>query len=78
MFTYLQLDRWETAFIDSNLTDWLSSSVISADKVIIINSEGAWERYLTKISSHGRWTLERNDSGLLDGLFLSHIDLALQ
>nr|CAD2172569.1 unnamed protein product [Meloidogyne enterolobii] len=74
----VKLDRWETTQIDSNLTDWLSSSVISADKVLIINSEGAWERYLAKINSHSHWVLERNDRGLLDHLFLAHIDLALQ
>uniref|UniRef100_A0A1I8BZH3 SEFIR domain-containing protein n=1 Tax=Meloidogyne hapla TaxID=6305 RepID=A0A1I8BZH3_MELHA len=74
----VKLDRWETAQIDANLTDWLSSSVISADKVLVINSEGAWERYLAKINSHGQWALERNDKGLLDHIFLAHIDLALQ
>jgi hypothetical protein len=52
--------------------------VVSADKVLIVNSAGAWERYRAKIGSQGRWVVERKEADPLDHLFLGHIDMALQ
>lgn len=74
----VKLDRWDIAHIEHNLIDWLSASVVSADKVLIVNSAGAWERYRAKIGSQGRWVVERKEADPLDHLFLGHIDMALQ
>ena len=79
------LDAWDRQSIETNLVDYLSSSVINADKVLVINSMGASQRYLCKInppaqSENGmEWVVERKkDAGSLDHLFLPQLDMALQ
>lgn len=73
-----KVDRWDLDKIERNQTDWLSASVVAADKVLVINSAGAMERYHAKISTRGRHVVERIDSDPLDHLFVAHIDMALQ
>lgn len=59
------------------MMDYISASVVNADKVIIINSIGANHRYHSKIVNNG-YTIERAHSGVLDHVFISQIDQALQ
>lgn len=66
--------------IDRNLMDYLSSSVINADKILVINSMGAAQRYHTKIQSvpGAAFMVEHNEPTLYDSLFVQQIDMVLQ
>ena len=57
--------------------DYVSASVINADKVIIINSIGGNHRYHSKIMNNG-YVVQRADPDALDNLFLTQIDQCLQ
>lgn len=59
------------------MMDYISASVINADKVIIINSIGANHRYHSKIMNNG-YFVQRGEPDQLDNLFLSQIDQCLQ
>lgn len=62
--------------------DYLSSSVVNADFIIVVNSLGAAKRYQTKIQSNAVGedihVVERSDPVHLDHLFVSQIDMVLQ
>lgn len=73
------MDCWDSAKIESNQIDWLSASVVGADKVLVINSAGASERYRAKISTGGGKMVKKvTGSDPLDHIFIAHIDMALQ
>ncbi|CAD5226421.1 unnamed protein product [Bursaphelenchus xylophilus] len=77
----VHLDILDSDLIHKNLMDYLSSSVINADYVMIINSLGTAKRYQTKIQSLGaenQSIVQRNEAGPFDKLFVSQIDMALQ
>lgn len=60
--------------------DYLSSSVVNADKILLINSLGAAQRYQTKIQSvpGSAFIVERNEPTTFDSLFVHQIDMILQ
>jgi hypothetical protein len=74
------LDAYDTDKIEQNLMDYLSSSVINADKILIINSMGTAQRYQTKIQSvpGSCFIVERNEPTPFDSLFVQQIDMVLQ
>uniref|UniRef100_A0A183CCW2 SEFIR domain-containing protein n=1 Tax=Globodera pallida TaxID=36090 RepID=A0A183CCW2_GLOPA len=74
----ISLDRWDLKKIERNLIDWLSASVVGADKVLVINSAGTWERYHAKALCGGTHVVEKIESDYLDGIFIAQIDMALQ
>uniref|UniRef100_A0A914I6V8 SEFIR domain-containing protein n=1 Tax=Globodera rostochiensis TaxID=31243 RepID=A0A914I6V8_GLORO len=74
----ISLDRWDLKKIERNLVDWLSASVVGADKVLVINSAGAWERYHAKALCGGTHVVEKIESDHLDRIFIAQIDMALQ
>lgn len=59
------------------MMDYISASVINADKVIIINSIGANHRYHSKIMNNG-YLVQNSNSDPFDNLFLNQIDQCLQ
>ncbi|VIO85991.1 Uncharacterized protein BM_BM6964 [Brugia malayi] len=71
----VHLDVWDITEIERNLLDYITVSILNADKVIIINSEGAYYHYRCKIQHEYR--IERKDPEPLDGLFDKQIDQAL-
>uniref|UniRef100_A0A1I7VC52 SEFIR domain-containing protein n=1 Tax=Loa loa TaxID=7209 RepID=A0A1I7VC52_LOALO len=71
----VHLDVWDIAEIERNLLDYISVSILNADKVIIINSEGAYYHYRCKIQQEYR--IKRKDPEPLDDLFDRQIDQAL-
>ncbi|EJW77379.1 hypothetical protein WUBG_11712 [Wuchereria bancrofti] len=71
----VHLDVWDIAQIERNLLDYISLSILNADKVIIINSEGAYYHYRCKIQHE--YYIERKNPEPLDGLFDKQIDQAL-
>lgn len=73
----VQLDKWDQESIDTSLMDYLSASVLNADKVLVVNSLGAYQRYQAKLAG-GQYQIERNEPLPTDQLFLAHIDMALQ
>lgn len=72
------MDRWDQNKIELNLINYISKSVIMADKVIIINSIGAIHRYYSKLNDKENFIVENNAAGPLDNLFLAQIDMTLQ
>jgi hypothetical protein len=74
------LDAYDEEKIERNLMDYLSSSVVNADKVLVVSSLGAAQRYQTKIQSvpGSCFVVERNESTPFDSLFVSQVDMALQ
>lgn len=66
---------WDHVQIERNLLDYVSSSIINADKVIVVNSEAAYYRYRCKVEQ--RYRIERKESEPLDDLFDKQIDQAL-
>ncbi|KAH7729285.1 Protein Y64G10A.6 [Aphelenchoides avenae] len=73
----VHLDKWDQESIDTSLMDYLSASVLNADKVLVVNSLGAYQRYQAKLAG-GQYQIERNEPLPTDQLFLAHIDMALQ
>uniref|UniRef100_A0AC34F6W3 SEFIR domain-containing protein n=1 Tax=Panagrolaimus sp. ES5 TaxID=591445 RepID=A0AC34F6W3_9BILA len=73
----VHLDQWDRKNIEINMMDYISASVINADKVIIINSIGSNHRYHSKIMNNG-YFVQRGEPDPLDSLFLSQIDQCLQ
>jgi len=73
----VHLDEWDKNNIEANMMDYISASVVNADKVIIINSIGANHRYHSKIVNNG-YNIERAHPGVLDHVFITQIDQALQ
>ncbi|OZC10451.1 hypothetical protein X798_02494 [Onchocerca flexuosa] len=70
-----QLDVWDITQIERNLLDYISISILNADKVVIINSEGAYYHYRCKIQQE--YYIERKEPEPLDGLFDKQIDQVL-
>lgn len=73
----VHVDRWDIESIERNLMDYISASILNADKVVIINSIGASHRYNGKIMSRD-YEVVRADADPLDHLFLAQVDQALQ
>uniref|UniRef100_A0AC34PW07 SEFIR domain-containing protein n=1 Tax=Panagrolaimus sp. JU765 TaxID=591449 RepID=A0AC34PW07_9BILA len=73
----VHMDQWDQDAIEANMMDYISASIINADKVIVINSIGANHRYHCKIANNG-YTIERASPGIFDHIFLTQIDQALQ
>uniref|UniRef100_A0A9J2PZY6 SEFIR domain-containing protein n=1 Tax=Ascaris lumbricoides TaxID=6252 RepID=A0A9J2PZY6_ASCLU len=71
----VHVDVWESEEIERNLMDYISASIISADKVLVVNSVGAHYRYQNKIQHEMR--VERKQRTLHDTLFESQIDQVL-
>lgn len=76
------MDKWDETNIERNTMDYLSASIINADKVIVINSIGALHRFYCKINNNNHSTkqyiIERNQAIRFDDLFLKQIDMVLQ
>ncbi|KAJ1364798.1 hypothetical protein KIN20_024970 [Parelaphostrongylus tenuis] len=72
----VHLDVWDEEIIEKNLYDYVNSSIIKADKIIVINSIGSYHRVRARYL--GEETVERVEKSPLDGIFLSQIDLVLQ
>ncbi|VDM98297.1 unnamed protein product [Thelazia callipaeda] len=71
----VHLDVWDVSEIERNLVNYLSSSILSADKLIVINSHGAYYHYRCKLGKQYR--IERNQPDILDSLFDKQIDQVL-
>ncbi|CAJ0936996.1 unnamed protein product, partial [Mesorhabditis belari] len=72
----VHIDQWDQEAIEENVNTYINSSIVKADKVIIVNSIGAYMR--TKARHQKMEPLERIPQGPLDRLFDLQIDLALQ
>ena len=71
-----QLDAWDEDDIDENRFEYLNSSIVRSDKVILINSIGAYYRTVFRYKREP--ALERIVRGRNDGLFNTQCELALQ
>lgn len=72
----VHLDAWDEDDIEENRAEYINSSIVRADKVILINSIGAYYRTLFR---HKREpALERISRGRNDALFNLQCELALQ
>ncbi|VDK76370.1 unnamed protein product, partial [Onchocerca ochengi] len=71
----VHLDVWDITQIERNLLDYISISILNADKVVIINSEGAYYHYRCKIQQE--YYIERKEPEPLDDLFDKQIDQVL-
>ncbi|KAM3726644.1 Interleukin cytokine receptor-related protein [Dirofilaria immitis] len=71
----VHLDVWDIAQIERNLLDYINVSILNADKVVIINSEGAYYHYRCKIEQE--YCIERKEPEPLDCLFDKQIDQVL-
>ncbi|VDM42344.1 unnamed protein product [Toxocara canis] len=71
----IHVDVWDSDEIERNLMDYISASILNADKVMVVNSMGALYRYQNKIQHETR--IERKQHTLHDSLFESQIDQAL-
>ncbi|MFH4980750.1 hypothetical protein AB6A40_007459 [Gnathostoma spinigerum] len=71
----VHLDMWDSGEINRNLMDYITLSILNADKILIINSVGALYRYRDKVKREFRIT--RNRPGPYDDLFALQIDQAL-
>ncbi|KAK6752891.1 hypothetical protein RB195_003970 [Necator americanus] len=72
----VHFDIWDETEIEKNLYDYINSSIVKADKIVVINSVGAYHRVRARYLREE--TIERFHKSPLDGLFLSQIDLVLQ
>lgn len=72
----VHIDQWDQEAIEENFNTYINSSVVRADKVIIVNSIGAYMR--AKARHKKLEPLERIPQGPLDRIFDLQIDLALQ
>ncbi|PIO62327.1 SEFIR domain protein [Teladorsagia circumcincta] len=72
----VHLDVWDENDIEKNLNEYINASIVKADKIIVINSIGAY--YRVRARYLGDDVVERVHKTPLDGLFLSQIDLVLQ
>uniref|UniRef100_A0A0N4ZDG1 SEFIR domain-containing protein n=1 Tax=Parastrongyloides trichosuri TaxID=131310 RepID=A0A0N4ZDG1_PARTI len=72
----VKLDLWDKDEISENMNDYISSSMLNVDVTLIINSVGAYHRYQAKVEKE--FSIIRNNSSILDSLFLSQIDHAFQ
>ncbi|WKY08005.1 hypothetical protein Q1695_007475 [Nippostrongylus brasiliensis] len=72
----VHLDAWDEEDIAKNLNEYINASVVKADKIVVINSVGAYHRVRARYL--GEEVIERVNKSPLDGLFLSQVDLALQ
>ncbi|EYC30182.1 hypothetical protein Y032_0005g2498 [Ancylostoma ceylanicum] len=72
----VHLDAWDETEIEKNLYEYINSSIVKADKIVVINSIGAY--YRVRARYLGSETIERVHKSPLDGLFMSQLDLVLQ
>ncbi|KAF1756579.1 hypothetical protein GCK72_013032 [Caenorhabditis remanei] len=72
----VHLDAWDEDDIDENRFEYLNSSIVRSDKVILINSIGAYYRTVFRYKREP--ALERIVRGRNDGLFNTQCELALQ
>lgn len=72
----VHLDAWDMNEIEQNLVEYVNSAIVRADKIIIINSLGAFVR--TKAKHTREDLIERISPSPIDGLFTMQVDLALQ
>ncbi|CEF71471.1 SEFIR domain-containing protein [Strongyloides ratti] len=72
----VKLDIWDIDEISENINDYVSSSIINSDIIIVINSVGAYHRYQAKIDKE--YYISRNKSSPLDSLFLSQINHSIE
>ncbi|XGW25983.1 hypothetical protein V3C99_006971 [Haemonchus contortus] len=72
----VHLDVWDENDIEKNLNEYINASIVKADKIVVINSIGAY--YRVRARYLGDEVVERVYKTPLDGLFLSQIDLVLQ
>ncbi|CAD6194615.1 unnamed protein product [Caenorhabditis auriculariae] len=72
----VHLDAYDEEDIERNRSDYINASIVRADKVIVINSVGAYQRVLARQLRQP--AIERLSPGQNDALFLQQIDLALQ
>ncbi|CAI4228378.1 unnamed protein product [Auanema sp. JU1783] len=77
LFGYdVHLDVWDSSDIEKNWSEYVNASIVRADKIIVVNSVGA---YLRVRSRYNRGDgIEKVESGPYDRLFTQQIDLALQ
>lgn len=71
----VHVDQWENEEVESNIMDYVAASVQKADRIVIVNSVGAYNRYQAKIEHE--WRVERINRGPYDPLFTMQIDSAL-
>uniref|UniRef100_A0A1I7XK98 SEFIR domain-containing protein n=1 Tax=Heterorhabditis bacteriophora TaxID=37862 RepID=A0A1I7XK98_HETBA len=72
----VHLDVWDENEIEKNVHEYINSSIVRADKVIVINSIGSYYRMRARHLKED--PIERVNAGTLDSLFGNQIDLALQ
>ncbi|GMR49062.1 hypothetical protein PMAYCL1PPCAC_19257, partial [Pristionchus mayeri] len=72
----VHIDRWEMDEIEENLHDYINNAVLRVDKVLIINSVGAYCRLQARSRGEPLERVLRPDP--LDRLFEAQIDMALQ
>lgn len=72
----VHLDAWDEDDIDENRAEYINSSIVRADKVILINSIGAY--YRTVFRHKREPPVERIVRGRNDGMFNLQCELALQ
>uniref|UniRef100_A0A7E4W5Q7 SEFIR domain-containing protein n=1 Tax=Panagrellus redivivus TaxID=6233 RepID=A0A7E4W5Q7_PANRE len=73
----VHLDQWDSKSIEHNMFDYISASIMNADKIILVNSVGANHRYHAKVLRRG-YFIQRAEFDPLDNLFMAQIDQALQ
>ncbi|PAV92158.1 hypothetical protein WR25_05326 [Diploscapter pachys] len=72
----VHMDCWDGDEIESNLAEYVNASIVKADKIVIINSIGAYHRVRARHLKQD--PISRVDEGIYDALFANQIDLALQ
>ncbi|CAL2039188.1 unnamed protein product [Caenorhabditis brenneri] len=72
----VHLDTWDEDDIEANRAEYINSSIVRADKVIVINSIGAYYRTVFRYKREP--ALERVVRGRNDGIFNLQCELALQ
>uniref|UniRef100_A0A1I7UZD3 SEFIR domain-containing protein n=2 Tax=Caenorhabditis tropicalis TaxID=1561998 RepID=A0A1I7UZD3_9PELO len=72
----VHLDTWDDEDIEANRAEYINSSIVRADKLIIVNSIGAYYRTIFRYKREP--ALERVVRGRNDGIFSLQADLAMQ
>ncbi|UMM26834.1 hypothetical protein L5515_010373 [Caenorhabditis briggsae] len=72
----VHLDAWDEDDIEENRAEYINASIVRADKVILINSIGAYYRTIFRHKMEP--ALERVVRGRNDGIFQLQCELALQ
>ncbi|VDN60510.1 unnamed protein product [Dracunculus medinensis] len=72
----IHLDIWDLEEIEINVMDYITKSIINANKILIINSIGTYVRYKNKIDH--KYRIESTKPTIFDDLFDPQIDQALR